>query len=252
MRIFRFMSKEEFENYLQGELIEGKFAKGKACFLEESIPSREKEDSVRQLTDITSLNFKSTDFEGQMNELSELISPTFKTGDFEGQLKLIEYLTLADFMSKIREGVTADVLVEFETTDEFERESEKVIMSYKKHLIEEIQSKGYSMQTLKCVSYKIDLDNKFKNGIGVNTIPRNMFKGVEETLKQLENEEQSKNKNFDTRILNDDLNELSSETTISNFNEMSQNLKETQKQIEQKQINDTGSKKEKGWDINDN
>ena len=72
MRIFRFMSKEEFQNYLNSETIEGKFVKGKACFLEENVPARKKDESVKKLTDLP-LNFKSTDFEGQMKELSELI-----------------------------------------------------------------------------------------------------------------------------------------------------------------------------------
>lgn len=192
MRIFRFMSIDEFKNYLKGEVIQGKFAKGKACFLEGKVPSREKEPSVNELTDITSLNFTSTDFEGQMKELSELISPTFKDGNFDGELKEFKYLTLSDFMSKVRDGVTADILVEFETTEEFEKECNKVIMAYKNHLIEEIQANGYSINTLNCVSYKLDLINGFKDGIGVDTIPENMFLGVEHTLEELERQEYKK------------------------------------------------------------
>lgn len=88
-------------------------------FLEESIPSREKEPSIQQLTDFKSLKFKSKDFNGQMKELTELISHNFISGNFKWELKQIEYLTLADFMSKVRNGVTAVVLVEFETTDAF-------------------------------------------------------------------------------------------------------------------------------------
>ena len=74
----------------------------------------------------------------------------------------------------------------------------------------------------------------------------------EETLKQLDLEEQSEKKNFSTKTLNDGLQELASEIAISGFNDMSQNLKETQKQIEQEQTNNLDLKKEKGWDINDN
>lgn len=61
-----------------------------------------------------------------------------------------------------------------------------------------------------------------------------------------------KSQDKELNTLNDDLQNLSSETTISGFNDMSQNLKEKQKQIEQEQTNDTGPKEEKGWDINDN
>lgn len=245
-RIFRFMSKEEFKNYLQGEPIKGKFAKGKACFLEENIPAREKEASIRQLTDITSLNFTSTDFEGQMKELSELISPTFKTGDFEGQLKKLEYLTLADFMNKIRDGVTADVFVEFETTDAFEQESDKVIMSYKNHLIEEIQSNEYSMETLHCVSYKIDLINGFKNGVGLDTIRKNKFEGVEHTLKVLEALEKQEDKNIqelpidklgmgnmkkqEKQILEDSAIEATEDIRTGKINEQAENIKSKQKE----------------------
>ncbi len=189
MKIFRFMSVEEFRNFLNGKMIEGKFVKGKACFLEEKIPAREKEESVKELTDLTSLNFTSTDFEGQMKELSGLISPSFENGNFEGQLKDFEYLNLADFMRDVREGANAEVLVEFETTDEFEKQSEKVIMAYQKYLIQEIQSNGYSQETLNCVSYKIDLANRFKNGMGLDTIKENKFESVVKTLEELEKAE---------------------------------------------------------------
>ena len=204
MRIFRFMSIAEFRNFLNGETIEGKFVKGKACFLEENIPAREKEESIKELTDLTSLNFKSTDFESQMEELTELISPIFESGNFEGQLKDFEHLTLADFMNKIRENATAEVLVEFETTDAFEKECEKVIMSYQKYLIQEIHSNGYSAETLHCASYKIDLVNGFKNGIGVDTIRKNNFEGVEQTLTDLEKAEQSLKNQEATNIAMED------------------------------------------------
>lgn len=182
MRIFRFMSLAEFLSFLNGEPIQGKFVKGKACFLEESIPSREKEPSIQQLTDLKSLKFKSKDFDGQMKELTELISPNFISGNFEGELKEIEYLTLSDFMSKIRDGVTAEVLVEFETINSFEQECNKVIMAYRDYLIEEIQTDGYSQETLTCVSYMIDLINGFQDGIGINENKRIEFQGVEHVM----------------------------------------------------------------------
>lgn len=194
MKIFRFMSIDEFRNYLNGEKIQGKFVKGKACFIEGKIPAREKENSVRELTDLTSLNFTSTDFDGQMQELSELISPIFETGDFGGQLKEFRYLTLADFMRDVREGANAEVLVEFETTDAFEQECEKVVMAYQKYLIQEVHSDGYSQETLNCISYKIDLINRFRNGIGLDTLSDNMFESVEKTLADLERAKQEKNK----------------------------------------------------------
>lgn len=192
MKIFRFMSINEFRNFLNGETIEGKFVKGKACFLEENIPAREKEESVKELTDITSLHFKSTNFEGQMKELSELIAPTFTNGNFEGELKDLEYLTLSDFMKKVRDGATAEVLVEFETTEKFEQEYEKVTMAYKNYLIQEIQANGYSIDTLRCTSYKIDLVNGFKDGTGVDTIKERNFDGIEQALADLQNAEQSR------------------------------------------------------------
>lgn len=182
MRIFRFMSLDEFLSFLNGEQIQGKFVKGKACFIEESIPSREKESAIQQLTDLKSLKFKSKDFDGQMRELTELISPNFISGDFEGELKEIEYLTLADFMSKVRDGATAEVLVEFETTNTFERECDKVIMAYRNYLIEEIQADGYSQETLTCVSYMIDLVNGFQEGIGINENKRIEFQGQEHAV----------------------------------------------------------------------
>lgn len=192
MKIYRFMSVNEFRNFLNGETIEGKFVKGKACFVEESTPAREKEESVKSLTDITSLHFKSTDFEGQMKELSELITPTFTNGNFDGELKDLEHLTLSEFMKKVRNGATAEVLVEFETTEKFEQEYEKVVMAYKKYLIQEIQANGYSKDTLHCTSYKIDLINGFKDGIGVDTIKEKKFDGVEQALSDLKSAEQSR------------------------------------------------------------
>lgn len=198
MRIFRFMSIAEFQNFLNGERIEGKFVKGKACFLEESIPAREKEPSIKSLTDLTCLKFKSTDFDGQMKELTELMSPMFINGDFEGQLKKIEHLTLADFMRKVRENATAEVLVEFETTEAFEQECDKVIMSYQQYFIEELQSNGYDMDTLHCVSYRIDLKNRFKNGIGVDSISKSMFEGVEHTLEEIKQAEQIQEGNMES------------------------------------------------------
>ena len=185
MRIFRFMSIEEFQNYLKGQKIEGKFVKGKACFLEKNIPARELEHSIKQLTDITSLDFKTNNFEEQIKELNELISSNFKDGNFKGELKEFENLTLSDFMSKVRQNASAEVLVEFETTEKFEENCEKLILPYGKYLIEEIQSDGYSMDDLECISYKIDLMNRFKNGIGIDTIPENEFKDVEQTLETL-------------------------------------------------------------------
>lgn len=182
MRIFRFMSLAEFLSFLNGEQIQGKFVKGKACFLEENIPSRKKEPSIQQLTDLKSLKFKSKDFDGQMKELTELISPNFISGDFEGELKDIEYLTLADFISKVRYGATAEVLVEFETTNTFEQECNKVIMAYRDYLIEEIQADGYSQETLTCVSYMLDLINGFQDGIGINDNKRIEFQGVEHVV----------------------------------------------------------------------
>ena len=185
MKIFRYMSAEEFKVFLNGEMVQGKFVKGKACFLEESIPSREKEASIQQLTDLKSLKFKSKDFDGQMKELTKLVSPNFISRDFEGELKETEYLTLADFMSKVRDGATAEVLAEFETTDTFEQECDKVIMAYRNYLIEEIQADGYSKETLNCISYKIDLINGFKDGIGVDTGKKYEFKGERQALEDL-------------------------------------------------------------------
>lgn len=184
MRLFRFMSLAEFQSFLNGEQIKGKFVKGKACFLEENIPAREKESSVKTLLDLTSLHFKSKDFEGQMKELSELISPVFENGDFVGQLKKMEHLTLTDFMKKVRENATAEVLVEFEPTKNFKYE--KIIMAYQKYLIEEIQSDGYNNETLHCVSYQIDLLNRFREGIGIDGCNRTKFQGVEHTLKKID------------------------------------------------------------------
>ena len=194
MRIYRFMSIEEFKKYLNGQSIEGRFDGWTACFLEENIPAREFEPSVKQLTDLTSLNFKSTDFNEQMEELTELISPDFEDGDFEGQLKAMKHLSLSDFMRDVREDAHAPVLVEFETTEAFDQEFNKVIMAYMKYLIQEIQANSYSMDTLRCVSYKIDLANEFRDGVGVDTIPRHEFESVEQVLADLEKATEEKQK----------------------------------------------------------
>lgn len=226
MKIYRFMSIAEFQNYLKGQKIEGTFVKGKACFLEGKILAREKEDSVKALTDLTSLNFKSTDFEGQMKELSELISPVFMDGNFDGQLKKIEYLSLADFMSKVREEATAEVLVEFETTDAFEQECEKVIMAYRKYLLQEIQSNGYSNETLRCTSYTIDLINRFKNGVGVDTIQPYTFESVEQALTDLENAIKGKG----TLPIAEDLKQ-SAKTIATNSEQKKRDIQDTQSEV---------------------
>lgn len=185
MKLYRFMGTNEFREYLNGNLIDG----WTACFLKGKIPARKFEPSVKQLTDLTLLNFKSTDFNEQMAELTELILPNFEDGDFDGQLKDFEYLTLSDFMSDVREDAHAKVLVEFEATEKFEQECDKVIMAYMKYLIQEVQSNSYSMETLKCVSYKFDFENEFRNGVGVDTIPAHRFESVEQALEDLEKAE---------------------------------------------------------------
>ena len=228
MRIFRFMSIEEFKNYLNGEDIKGRFVKGKACFLEESVPARKKENPMSELTDLP-LDFKSTDFEGQMKELSELISPIFENGDFEGQLQEMEHLTLADFMSKVREGVTADVLVEFETTQEFEQECERVIMAYRDYLIQEVQSNGYSINTLNCISYRIDLEHGFKDGTGVDTIPKSMFEGVEQSLMDLEEASLEKETREDDLLLGSVIEITESKVKTSDINREVGHIRSIQK-----------------------
>lgn len=109
---------------------------------------------------------------------------------------------------------------------------------------------------------KIIKDTRMKNQEGImyasateiiNEV-KERSKTREETLGNRGNsiKKEAKKEKFSTRTLNDDLQELASETAISGFNYMSQNLKEAQKQIEQKQTNNLDSKEEKGWDINDN
>lgn len=157
-----------------------------------NIPARKFEPSVKQLTDLTSLNFKSTDFNEQMEELTELVSPDFENGDFKGQLEDMEHLSLKDFMSDVREDAQAPVLVEFETTEAFDQECNKVIMAYMRYLIQEIQAQSYNMETLRCVSYKIDLTNEFREGVGVDTIPRHKFESVEQAKKDISEAQQDK------------------------------------------------------------
>ena len=208
MRIFRFMSIEEFKNYLNGEDIKGRFVKGKACFLEESVPARKKENPMSELTDLP-LDFKSTDFEGQLQEM--------------------EHLTLADFMSKVREGVTADVLVEFETTQEFEQECERVIMAYRDYLIQEVQSNGYSINTLNCISYRIDLEHGFKDGTGVDTIPKSMFEGVEQSLMDLEEASLEKETREDDLLLGSVIEITESKVKTSDINREVGHIRSIQK-----------------------
>lgn len=133
-------------------------------------------------------------------------------------------------MGKVRENATAEVLVEFETTEAFEQECDKVIMSYQQYFIEELQANGYDMDTLHCVSYRIDLKNRFKNGIGVDSIPKSMFEGVEHTLEEIKQAEQIQRENIEslpngksgfTDCINDDKTRLPSvesatRTTIGN------------------------------------
>lgn len=65
---------------------------------------------------------------------------------------------------------------------------------------------------------------------------------------------ESQKKKLNTNTLNDELQELSSETAISDFNDMSQNLKNVQNLTKQEQtMEDNVCKKEdKGWEIDDN
>lgn len=58
---------------------------------------------------------------------------------------------------------------------------------------------------------------------------------------------------FDESTLNSDLYELSNETTISGFNEMSQSIKEAQKLNEQAQTIEESKwgKEDEGWDVDD-
>ena len=65
--------------------------------------------------------------------------------------------------------------------------------------------------------------------------------------------EQKGQKIFAEDTLSSQLQQLSSETTMSGFNEMSKNVKQSQRLNEQEQIlGDTKvSKKSEGWSIND-
>lgn len=58
-------------------------------------------------------------------------------------------------------------------------------MAYRNYLIEEIQADGYSQKILTCVSYMIDLINKFQDGIGINENKRIEFQGVQQVIKQI-------------------------------------------------------------------
>lgn len=59
---------------------------------------------------------------------------------------------------------------------------------------------------------------------------------------------------MNTNTLNDELQELSSETAISDFNDMSQNLKNVQNLTKQEQTmeDNVWKKEDKGWEIDDN
>lgn len=62
-----------------------------------------------------------------------------------------------------------------------------------------------------------------------------------------------KKKKFDTNTLSNDLQELSGETTISRFNDMSKNIRDAQKLVEQEQTNENSiwGKDDEGWGVDD-
>ncbi len=66
-------------------------------------------------------------------------------------------------------------------------------------------------------------------------------------------QEQKGKAKFEESTLNSELQELSSETTISGFNEMSSNIRNVQKSNEQEQMRDgvKTDKKDEGWDVDD-
>ena len=66
-------------------------------------------------------------------------------------------------------------------------------------------------------------------------------------------QEQNSRKIFEEGSLDSELQQLSSETTMSGFNEMSQNIRHAQRLNEQEQtLEDTKVYKEdEGWDVND-
>ena len=75
-----------------------------------------------------------------------------------------------------------------------------------------------------------------------------IFKSIEKT-KETSNDKSG----LEDSILNSELQKLSSKTAISEFNDMTQNIKSTQELNKQEQtLGDTeANKKYEGWDIND-
>lgn len=75
-----------------------------------------------------------------------------------------------------------------------------------------------------------------------------IFKSIEKT-KETSNDKSG----LEDSILNSELQKLSSKTAISEFNDMTQNIKSTQELNKQEQtLGDTEANKEyEGWDIND-
>lgn len=64
---------------------------------------------------------------------------------------------------------------------------------------------------------------------------------------------EEKKKKFNSSTLGDDLQELSSETAISGFNDMSQNIKDAQRLVEQEQAKEDSiwGKEDEGWGVDD-
>lgn len=71
-------------------------------------------------------------------------------------------------------------------------------------------------------------------------------------IEQIEPKDEKKKK-FDTNTLSNDLQELSGETTISGFNDMSKNIRDAQKLVEQEQTkeNSIWGKDDEGWGVDD-
>lgn len=153
MRIFRYMSAEEFKVFLSGEKVEGKFFKGYACFINEKISARR---IVTQKTDESSAEIDS---------------------------EILEF-TVPEFMSKVRSpDVTADILVEFETTEHSNlRVKEELYMEY---AIDELHTDSYDRTTLNCVAFTLDFIQGFQGG-RLDKGEEIEFLGYEDALEKLE------------------------------------------------------------------
>jgi len=110
-----------------------------------------------------------------------------------------------------------------------------------------------SVDVDKILEMKLGITQKDKNPIYSYKISKDNMKSFYYKREGITEPKDEKRKKFDTSTLSDDLQELSSETAISGFNDMSQNIKVAQRLAKQEQTMEDSiwGKDDEGWGVDD-